>query len=157
MKDDEILKEIKKNLGDKVLELTNPAPRRIYLTVDREHVPEAVAFLKDKLDIYHVSTISGVDLDENFEIIYHMASLTAQVNLRCTAPRENPTVPTISEIIPGALLYEREIQDMFGIVVENIPDNRPLLLADDWPEGEYPLRKDWTFERPEEIIPEPRR
>ena len=56
-------------------------------------------------------------------------------------------------MIPGAILYERELQDMFGLVVENIPDPRPLLLADDWPAGEYPLRKDWQFNRPAEIIP----
>ena len=42
---------------------------------------------------------------------------------------------------------------MFGLVVENIPDPRRLLLCDDWPEGQYPLRKDWKFERPVEIIP----
>ena len=41
-------------------------------------------------------------------------------------------------MIPGAILYEREIQDMFGIVVEDIPDPRRLLLPDDWPEGQYP-------------------
>jgi Ni,Fe-hydrogenase III component G len=42
---------------------------------------------------------------------------------------------------------------MFGITVENIPDPRRLVLPDDWPDGQYPLRKDWSFERPEEIIP----
>jgi Ni,Fe-hydrogenase III component G len=56
-------------------------------------------------------------------------------------------------VIPGAILYERELQDMFGIVVEGLPDPRPLLLCDDWPAGEHPLRKDWKFERPEEKIP----
>ncbi|MBM3296072.1 MAG: NADH-quinone oxidoreductase subunit C, partial [Candidatus Aminicenantes bacterium] len=56
-------------------------------------------------------------------------------------------------VIPGALFYERELQDMFGLVIDNIPDARPLILPDDWPEGQYPLRKDWKHERPEEKIP----
>jgi Ni,Fe-hydrogenase III component G len=42
---------------------------------------------------------------------------------------------------------------MFGIIVENIPDSRSLLLPDGWPQGAYPLRKDWKYERPQEIIP----
>jgi Ni,Fe-hydrogenase III component G len=42
---------------------------------------------------------------------------------------------------------------MFGIIVENIPDPRPLVLPDDWPAENFPLRKDWKFERPEEKIP----
>ncbi|HOJ26461.1 MAG TPA: NADH-quinone oxidoreductase subunit C, partial [Candidatus Saccharicenans sp.] len=64
-----------------------------------------------------------------------------------------PVLPSICEIIPGAILYERELQDMFGITVQNIPDGRPLLLPDDWPAGNYPLRKDWQYERPPEVIP----
>jgi Ni,Fe-hydrogenase III component G len=28
-----------------------------------------------------------------------------------------------------------------------------MLTSDDWPAGNFPLRKDWTFERPAEIIP----
>jgi NADH:ubiquinone oxidoreductase subunit C len=43
--------------------------------------------------------------------------------------------------------------DMFGMTVDHIPDPRPLVLPDDWPAGNYPLRKDWKFERPEEVIP----
>ena len=59
----------------------------------------------------------------------------------------------LAGVIPGAVLYEREIQEMFGIVVEGIPDGRRLNLPDDWPDGVFPLRKDWTHVRPEEVIP----
>ena len=68
-------------------------------------------------------------------------------------PKAEPRVPSITPVIPGAILYEREIQDMFGIVVEDLPDPRPLVLPDDWPPENYPLRKDWKFTRPEEKIP----
>lgn len=50
--------------------------------------------------------------------------------------------PTLSEQIPSALLYEREIKDMFGLMPEGNPDQRPMVLHD-WPEGNYPLRKDF--------------
>jgi len=153
MTEETIIKGIRNTLKDKVLEPTNPAPRRIFLKVDRKDLIETVRFLKEKFDFTHISTISGLDKGDIFEILYHLANEFAVLSLRITTPRNEPKIPSICEIIPGAVLYEREIQDMLGIIVENIPDPRPLILPDDWPQGIYPLRKDWKFERPEEKIP----
>jgi Ni,Fe-hydrogenase III component G len=44
--------------------------------------------------------------------------------------------------IPAANWAEREIQDMLGIPLRNHPDPRRLVLADDWPEGLHPYRRD---------------
>ena len=41
--------------------------------------------------------------------------------------------------------FERELSEMFGVTVVGIPNPERLYLPDDWPEGVYPLRKD--FER----------
>jgi Ni,Fe-hydrogenase III component G len=114
---------------------------------------EPVRFLKDSLGFAHLSTITGLDKNDVFEVLYHFANEYLSLSVRITTPRNEPVIPSICEVIPGAILYERELQDMFGIVVENIPDPRPLVLPDDWEQGVYPLRKDWTFERPEEVIP----
>ena len=48
---------------------------------------------------------------------------------------------SLTPVIPAAAWYEREIQDMFGIVPQGNPDPRPLVLHDTFPEGFYPLRK----------------
>jgi Ni,Fe-hydrogenase III component G len=45
-------------------------------------------------------------------------------------------------MIPGAEWIEREIHDILGIEIKHHPNMRRLVLADDWPEGVYPLRKD---------------
>jgi len=103
--------------------------------------------------VHRLGTISGVERGADFEVLYHLSNADGTVTVRVQAPRSEPRIPSVCSVIPGAILYERELQDMFGLVVENIPDPRPLLLADDWPAGEYPLRKDWTFERPAEVIP----
>ncbi|MFI5416683.1 MAG: NADH-quinone oxidoreductase subunit C [Nitrososphaerales archaeon] len=52
--------------------------------------------------------------------------------------------PTLTQYIPSASLYEREIKDMFGLIPKGSPDQRPLLLHS-WPEGNYPLRKDFDI------------
>jgi Ni,Fe-hydrogenase III component G len=153
MKDAEIIEKIKSQLGEKLVELTNPAPRRLFIKVAAENLVQATTLLRDTFNMTHVSTISGVDLGESFEILYHFATPEADFNVRTEIPRDNPHVETITSSIPGAILYERELQDMFGMTIDNIPDPRPLVLPDDWPAGNYPLRKDWKHERPEEVIP----
>jgi Ni,Fe-hydrogenase III component G len=148
-----IVEKLTGEIRDKIQEAALTAPRRIQVKVQRQHLNAVLAYLKNQLGFTHLGTISGVDLGDNFEVVYHMSNPVATVNVRILAPRSEPRIPSVCAVIPGAILYERELQDMFGLVVENIPDPRPLLLADDWPAGQYPLRKDWHFERPAEIIP----
>lgn len=153
MSETELLEKIKQGLKDKVLDITNPASRRIFIKVDKKDLVEAIGFLKKNFNFCHLSTISGVDLGENFEVLYHLANENCSLTVRTLTPRNDPKVPSITGVIPGATIYEREIHDMFGIVVEGHPNLTRLVLPDDWPEGEYPLRKDWKFTRPEEKIP----
>ncbi len=153
MTDAEIIEKLKADLGAKILDLTNPAPRRLFLKVAPADLLAATGTLRDKYGVVFLSTISGVDAGETFDIIYHFSTPEQDFNLRTEVPKARPHVESICPLIPGAILYEREIQDMFGIVVDHIPDPRRLLLPDDWPEGQHPLRKDWKHERPVEIIP----
>jgi Ni,Fe-hydrogenase III component G len=153
MTDADIIEKIKNALGDKLAEITNPARRRLFIKVAPRDLVQATTILRDAFTMTHVSTISGVDLGQAFEIIYHFSIPEADFNIRTEIPRDNPHVDSISPVIPGAILYERELQDMFGMVIDNIPDPRRLVLPDDWPDGEFPLRKDWKFERPAEVIP----
>jgi len=153
MNDLERVERIKAALGERAVEITNPAPQRIFLTVPVQALVPALEQLKTELGYRHLSTISGVDMGDVFEILYHIGYVGGNLNVRTRIPKAAPRLPSVCSVIPGAILYEREIQDMFGIIVDGIPDGRPLLLSDDWPAGVHPLRKDWTPTRPEEKIP----
>jgi membrane-bound hydrogenase subunit beta len=153
MSDIEIVESLKRDLGAKALELTNPDRRRIFVKVAAADLVPTVTLLRDKYDCAYLATISGVDKGEAFEFLYHFASPVASITVRTEVPRTAPRLMSICAVIPGAILYERELQEMFGVTVENIPDGRRLNLPDDWPEGQYPLRKDWKHVRPEEVIP----
>jgi len=153
MSDIEIVESLKRDLGGKVLELTNPDRRRVFLTVAPADLVGAVTLLRDKYDCAYLATISGVDKGEVFEFLYHFASPVVNINVRMDVPRGEPRFASICPVIPGAILYERELQEMFGVTVEGIPDGRRLNLPDDWPDRQYPLRKDWKHVRPEEVIP----
>lgn len=52
--------------------------------------------------------------------------------------------PSIVPVTPAAAWYEREIHDLFGLKPIGHPDLRPLVLHENWPEGVYPLRKDFN-------------
>lgn len=54
--------------------------------------------------------------------------------------------PSISLHIPSAALYEREIKDMFGLTPTENPDTRPLVLHEHWPDGIFPLRKEFELQ-----------
>ncbi|HEY9088977.1 MAG TPA: NADH-quinone oxidoreductase subunit C [Anaerolineaceae bacterium] len=82
---------------------------------------------------------------DSFLVLYHFCEGNLVLNLRVHPPSlEDSNVPTLSGIYPVAGIYERELQEMFGIVVDDIPDPARFLLPEDWPEGVYPLRKDFT-------------
>jgi Ni,Fe-hydrogenase III component G len=56
---------------------------------------------------------------------------------------DKPAVESIACRVPATEWIEREIHELLGVEFRNHPDMRHLLLTDDWPEGNYPLRKDW--------------
>ncbi len=119
--------------------------RRVMVYIPVESLIGILTFLHDN-GVYHLSTISGADriAENRFELLYHLYWENNEITVRVLVPRDNPVIPTITGVLPGALTYEREIQDMFGIRVVNIPNSKRLLLSDDWPEGKYPLRKDFS-------------
>ncbi len=79
-----------------------------------------------------------------FEVVANLVSHRHTIRLRVIteAPREDPTVASLTPIWPGANYAEREAYDMFGIVFEGHPDLTRILMPDDW-EG-HPLRKDFS-------------
>lgn len=59
-------------------------------------------------------------------------------------PQENPSFDSLVQSIHSAAIFEREIWEMFGIKPEGNPDLRRLNLHDEvWPQGNFPLRKDF--------------
>ena len=58
-------------------------------------------------------------------------------------PKEKAMTPTLYDELPSAGILERQIHDLFGVVFTGNPNLKKIILNEDWPENEFPLRKDW--------------
>jgi Ni,Fe-hydrogenase III component G len=143
-REEELQQKIREQFGDRIA-VTIARPRRVTAVTLVADLKPALRWLKDSVGYYHLSTITGLDRGENFEALYHLNNGDIELTLRTAVPRTDPHLPTITDIIAGAILYERELQDMFGFVVDGIPDSRRYVLPEDWPDGVYPLRKDYKY------------
>jgi Ni,Fe-hydrogenase III component G len=134
----------------KFISQTAPEPKRIDLAVEPARLMECAGALAAARWGY-LSAITGLDQgveSGRLEVLYHFTNRAAVITLRVTLPRDNPTLPSICGVIPSATLFERELMEMFGVVCEGTPDPRRLFLPDDWPDGVYPLRKDFIVPAP---------
>ena len=59
--------------------------------------------------------------------------------------KEGDSFVSITSETPAASYYERKVQSLFGLKVTGISDSRPLMLHENWPDGQYPLRKDFKY------------
>ncbi len=107
---------------------------------------EALGWLHDspEFDAAQLSNLCGVDFHDHFMLVYHLQSLdhNHQIVVKARAvDHEAPVVPSAYPVYRGALLQEREVFDLMGVVFEGHPDLRRLFLWDGFPG--YPLRKDF--------------
>jgi formate hydrogenlyase subunit 5 len=133
---------LKNNLADAILECRVPRPRKAYILLKPERHRDAISLLLKHVENAELSTITGTDLGNEIELNYHMAC-GGTVTLKNRVSREKPVIRTITDILPGANLYEREVFDLLGVVFVGHPNLKRLMLPDNWPKGEYPLRRDW--------------
>ena len=120
--------------------------RRIWAEVEQVNFFEAFDYIVKKMDFPILPLLFGLDSGENLEFIYLLARRDGtMLNLKTFIPKSNPVHRTISiDYFPNADLYERELIDLFGAKIEGMREGSRYPLTDDWPEGQYPMLKDWT-------------
>ncbi len=119
--------------------------RRIFVDVSDQRFLDVLDYVRGELGFPILCLIVGLDEGENFGIIYILASGDGTLaSLTRRIPRDEPVICSIYDRMPNSEIYERELVDLFGIHVTGLPDGSRYPLPDDWPEGQFPLRKDWT-------------
>ncbi len=164
---EEQLPKFEKDLADKVVakfgEKTEVAflkPDRIRINVKKDNIEEVAEFIRDDLGFDHAESVSGVDYpeDKEIEVVYHLGSYTDPqlskqiLTLATRVPREDDPkpgndsthLPSLREIFYSVEFHERECFEMLGVYFDGHPDNRRLLLPEDWADLP-PLRKDFSI------------
>jgi len=106
----------------------------VTVEIDQKNVKGFISRLVNDLRVRHLVTMTGLDLGQNIGIIYHFSRDKDMIDVKTFVPKTQPTAVSIVDIVPGAILYEMEIHDMFGANFEGNPwMDRKLLLPDTWP------------------------
>ena len=90
--------------------------------------------------------VSAVDRgDDGFDVVVQLWSTTRRhpVRVMIAAGKDEPRLPSIADLYPGANWHERETWELFGIDFEGHPQLVKLLLPEQF-EG-FPLRKDFAL------------
>ena len=161
------LPEFEKGLSDKIttkfgqkIQIRFVKPDRVGIKVARENIREVAIYLRDQLNFDHAESVTGVDYpaDKEIEVVYHLGSysddsLSRQVlELATRSPREetpNPgkdstILPSLRDVFYSVEFHERECFEMLGVYFDGHPDNRRLLLPEDWADLP-PMRKDFAI------------
>jgi Ni,Fe-hydrogenase III component G len=111
----------------------------VFITLPPDCIRQAVQVLVERFDLRHLSTITGDDTGREIVLLYHFWE-GCGLTLRAALPREGPRVDTVTDLIPGAAFYEREVREMLGVDFDGLAGPPALLLPDDWDAGP-PLRR----------------
>jgi NADH-quinone oxidoreductase subunit C len=144
--DRQLRRRLEARLGER---LTGPVRQRHDQTEIRilpADLPEVMRILHDEpaLDFAILADLAGVDTGSHMQVVYHLWSTTTPDWLRVVADgvsRDDPRVPTLTGLWPGAEWMEREAYDMFGIIFEGNRDLRRIYMPPDY--TSFPLRKDF--------------
>ena len=151
-----ITDKIQKKFGDKA-NIAYVKPNRTRVNVKKEDVVKIAQFIRE-MGFDHAESVSGVDYPENkeIEVVYHLASysdstLAKQILALATRTtrEDNPNpgndstkLPSLRDVFYSVEFHERQCFEMLGVFFEGHPDNRRLLLPEDWADVP-PLRKDF--------------
>lgn len=118
------------------------------LLIDRERLLEVLRLAKEECEFNMLFDLTAADYLERepyFHVIYllHSHEHLAKLLLKVRVNREEPVLPSATELWPAANWFERELYDLFGVRFEGHPNLERILMPDDW--TGHPLRRDYPL------------
>jgi Ni,Fe-hydrogenase III large subunit/Ni,Fe-hydrogenase III component G len=138
---------LREKLPHAVLAESWQTSHQVTITVKLDSLPEAVETLYYQHNGW-LSVVVGNDerpLNGSFGVYYVLSMEGAEkcyIVVHGVVPADTLEFPSVTPKVPAAVWGEREIRDMFGLHPVGLPDERRLVLPDDWPDDLFPLRKD---------------
>lgn len=142
---DAVLADIRRRFEKDIVEVFDKSPKRVYVEIRPEAIVKAGVYLFRNLGA-RFNIASALDAPSHTEILYHFTieDINLLISLRVKLDKEKPAIDSLAPSFPAANWIEREMHELVGIEFRGHPDLRRLLLADQWPEGLHPLRRDYV-------------
>jgi len=113
--------------------------------LEKEEFEQVLHYAHDELGFYRATHVVGTDEGNDLGFIYLLSNEDGIIlALKEKAPKSDPKINSMTGIYPSLEQHERELVDLFGAVVEGLPEGPTYPLPDGWPKGSYPLRKEWN-------------
>jgi Ni,Fe-hydrogenase III component G len=141
---EEVLQDLRDRFDEDIIDIYDKSPRRVYMEIK----PRAIRWVGNHIFRElgaRFNIASASDKPKHTEILYHfiLENINLMINVRVKLDKENPKIRSLAPDIEAFNWIEREMSELLGIEFIGHPDPRRLLLADNWPEGVYPLKLDY--------------
>ncbi len=145
-----IAQDVRSRLGDDAIASTTFAHGQAMLQVRSGVVHEVIRYLKEDADEPYdfLASLHGCDYlpdEPRLGVHYQLLSMdrVERLGVKTRVTVQDPTVPTIVDLFPGASFQEKEVFDFFGVVFDGHPGLRRLHMPEDY-EG-HPQRRDFPI------------
>jgi len=108
-------------------------------------------------DFVNFHVISGDDVGDAVELNYHLSLFQRDrggrvgVTVTVKVPKNDLSMPSIFDLLPGSEYSERETREMFGVDFVGLPNKGLVFLPENWNEEIKPWRRDSEGLPPESI------
>ncbi len=145
-----IAQRVRDQVADEAVVGTDYSREDATLEVAPASVHDVLGYLRDSDEEpwKHLMSVHGCDYlpdEPRLGVHYQLLSMrrTDRLNVKVRLGVDNPELPTVTDVLPGAEFDEREVYDMFGVVFTGHPDLRRILMPEDY-EG-FPQRRDFPM------------
>src|SRR4051794_29229826 len=116
------------------------------IIVDKSRLLEVATAMRDEMGYDYLSSATAVDyqgIADSMEMVYHAYKTTGGPALlfKAQTDRNNPVIPSLIDVWPGADFQEREAYDLYGIKFPGHPNLKRILTWEGF--NGHPMRKDW--------------
>lgn len=129
------------------IESVETVTKETVVYVKKDSIKKVISYLKEKLDMNYLFSITAVDYPERsprFDVVYHLKSLKSNYLITVKVKVEDgKAVDSVTDIFGSANWFEREAYDMLGVEFKGHPDLKRIFMWDEF-EG-HPLRKDFPL------------
>jgi membrane-bound hydrogenase subunit beta len=140
----DIVEAVKTSLSKQIIGWEEKKKTRIFVQIEPADIVAAATELFKGLNMRFI-TATATDCRKHIEILYHFTDDVSGtiISLRTIlSDKKDLNISSLSSLMTGAVWIEREMHELLGINFVGHPNLKHLLLSDDWPNNNFPLRHD---------------